>query len=62
MKFRRLGIVVVAAVMATLSSASAQVLSIPPGWQMERAVLLSRHGVRAPLLTNAELDSRSATP
>lgn len=62
MKLRHLGIIVIAAVLAALSPASAQILPVPPGWQMERAVLLSRHGVRAPLLTNAELDSHSASP
>ena len=40
----------------------AQILPIPPGWQMERAVLLSRHGVRAPLQSPEELDRHAATP
>ncbi|CAN5799912.1 AppA family phytase/histidine-type acid phosphatase [soil metagenome] len=42
--------------------ATAQLLPVPPGWQMERAVLLSRHGVRAPVRPNAELDQFVATP
>ncbi|MGD9886044.1 MAG: histidine-type phosphatase [Reyranella sp.] len=67
MKRRHLGIIVIAAVLAAFSPAAvspvrAQILPIPPGWQMERAVLVSRHGVRAPFLTNVELDSRSASP
>jgi len=62
MKRRLLGIVIVAAMVAAVVPASAQILPVPPGWQMERAVLVSRHGVRAPLPTNAELDSRSASP
>lgn len=67
MKLRRLGIIVIAAMLAALLPAAlspvrAQILPIPPGWQMERAVLVSRHGVRAPFQSNAELDSRSASP
>ena len=42
--------------------ASAQLLPIPPGWQIERAVLLSRHGVRAPLESNEEMNRFAATP
>ncbi|HEX9326364.1 MAG TPA: histidine-type phosphatase, partial [Reyranella sp.] len=42
--------------------AIAQVLPIPPGWQMERAILLSRHGVRSPLKSNEEMDRHVATP
>jgi 4-phytase/acid phosphatase len=42
--------------------AAAQILPIPPGWQMERAILLSRHGVRSPLRTNEEMDRHVATP
>ncbi len=48
--------------MAGFASAQAQILPIPPGWQLERAVLLSRHGVRAPLESNEELDRFAATP
>ena len=32
--------------------AAAQILPIPPGWHMERAILLSRHGVRSPTKSN----------
>ena len=42
--------------------ASAQILPVPPGWQMERAVLLSRHGVRSPLKSNEEMDQHVAQP
>jgi len=42
--------------------AAAQILPIPPGWQMQRAVLLSRHGVRSPEKPNSELDQYVATP
>ena len=38
--------------------ASAQVLPIPPGWQIERTVLLSRHGVSAPLESNEQMKGR----
>lgn len=62
MKIRLLGIIVVAAVLAALAPASAQILPVPPGWKMERVVLLSRHGVRAPFETNAELDRYAASP
>lgn len=42
--------------------AAAQILPIPPGWQIERAILLSRHGVRSPLGSNQEMDRHVATP
>ncbi len=42
--------------------AAAQILPIPPGWQTERAILLSRHGVRSPLKPNEELDRLVAAP
>lgn len=45
-----------------VGAALAQVQPIPKGWQVERTVLLSLHGVRAPETPNDELDSRSATP
>lgn len=44
------------------NSASAQILPVPPGWQVQRAVLLSRHGVRSPEKPNSELDGYVATP
>ena len=56
--------VVVAVIFGLLvgGPAAAQILPIPPGWQMERAILLSRHGVRSPLKTNEEMDRHVATP
>ena len=42
--------------------AAAQILPTPPGWQIDRTILLSRHGVRAPLKTNEEMDKYAATP
>ncbi len=53
---------VVASWLAGIAPAAAQLLPTPPGWQIERAVLLSRHGVRSPTLPNAELDRIAATP
>jgi 4-phytase/acid phosphatase len=55
-------VLLIATLLAGLSPADAQILPVPPGWQIERAVLLSRHGVRAPIETNAELDQFVATP
>ncbi|MBI2738924.1 MAG: histidine-type phosphatase [Rhodospirillales bacterium] len=55
--------VVVAVIFGLLlgEPAAAQLLPIPPGWQMERAVLLSRHGVRSPI--SEEMDRYAvATP
>lgn len=54
-------LVFVSAVLAAAAPAAAQI-PIPPGWQAERAVVLIRHGVHSPFDSNAELDSRSATP
>src|SRR4029450_8853760 len=56
--------VVVAVILGLLlgEPAAAQMLPIPPGWQMERAILLSRHGVRAPVKSNEEMDQHVATP
>jgi 4-phytase/acid phosphatase len=42
--------------------AAAQILPVPPGWQMERAILLMRHGVRSPLKHDEQVDRRVATP
>ncbi|MBM3647871.1 MAG: histidine-type phosphatase [Alphaproteobacteria bacterium] len=42
--------------------AAAQILPIPPGWQLDRAVLLSRHGVRAPVRAADDRDRQVATP
>jgi 4-phytase/acid phosphatase len=61
MKPRFLGVVLLA-LLAGLSPAGAQILPVPPGWQLERAVLVSRHGVSAPTPADEELDRRVATP
>lgn len=53
--------VLVASLSAGLATAGAQILPTPPGWQIERAVLVSRHGVRAPSEPNAEMDRHVAT-
>ena len=60
MKLRFFGVIAVV-LLAGLSPAAAQI-PIPPGWQAERAVVLVRDGVYAPLQTNAELDKHVATP
>jgi 4-phytase/acid phosphatase len=52
---------IVASLLAGLMPAAAQIEPTPPGWQIERAILLSRHGVRSPTQTNAELDRLAAT-
>ncbi|MCA0301490.1 MAG: histidine-type phosphatase [Proteobacteria bacterium] len=44
------------------SPAEAQVAPVPRGWQLERAVVLSRHGVRPPTKPNSEIDREAATP
>lgn len=56
--------VLVAFLLAALLAqpASAQLLPVPPGWQMERVILLMRHGVRSALQSNDELDKFSAQP
>jgi len=51
----------VASVVAMMTPVHAQILPTPPGWQIERAVVLNRHGVRAPIATNEQLDRYSAT-
>ena len=60
MRIRVLVVVIVGLLLG--EPAAAQILPIPPGWQMERAVLLSRHGVRSPIKSNEELDRHVATP
>ena len=47
---------------ATLAPAEAQVAPVPPGWQIERVVLLARHGVRAPDQSPEELAKYAASP
>jgi 4-phytase/acid phosphatase len=53
---------VVASLLGVVAPAAAQIMPTPPGWQIERGVLLSRHGVRSPTQPNAELDKIAATP
>lgn len=62
MSIRVLVCVFVSTLVAGLAPARAQILPVPPGWQLERAVLLSRHGVRAPVETKEELDRHVAEP
>jgi len=62
MSSRVLVAIILSAVLAGRSAAHAQILPVPPGWQLERAVLLSRHGVRSPSATNQELDRYASTP
>jgi 4-phytase/acid phosphatase len=62
MSIRVFTVVLVASLLAALMPASAEILPTPPGWQLERAVLLNRHGVRSPTVPNEELDKYSATP
>jgi 4-phytase/acid phosphatase len=61
MKFRVL-VLVVSTLLAGLAPAAAQLLPIPPGWQLERTVMLVRHGVYAPVEPLADLDTQVATP
>ncbi|MBV8167059.1 MAG: histidine-type phosphatase [Alphaproteobacteria bacterium] len=56
----RVLLVIVAALLA--GPAAAEILPIPPGWQIERAILLSRHGVRSMLKSAEEMDRKVATP
>ena len=58
MKLRFFGVLAIV-LLAAVGPAAAQI-PIPPGWQAERAVVLVRDGVYAPLQT--ELDSNVATP
>ena len=61
MSLRVLVFACVAALLAAVVPAAAQI-PIPPGWQPERAVVLLRDGVHAPVQTNEELDRHVATP
>ncbi len=61
MKVRVFLATVAASLLAGLMPAAAQLEPTPPGWQIERAIVLSRHGVRSPTRTNAELDRLAAT-
>ncbi|MBL6652186.1 MAG: histidine-type phosphatase [Reyranella sp.] len=60
MRIRVLVVLVMAMLLA--GPAAAEVLPIPPGWQIERAILLSRHGVRSPQRSAEEIDRNVATP
>lgn len=62
MSIRVFAAVVVATILAVSMPAKAEILPTPPGWQIERAVLLNRHGVRSPTVSNAQLDKHSVTP
>jgi 4-phytase/acid phosphatase len=48
--------------LAQAVSPVAPVSPVPRGWQFERAVVLSRHGVRPPTRPDSTLDRDSATP
>jgi 4-phytase / acid phosphatase len=61
MRIRVLVFLFVSALLAAAVPAAAQI-PIPPGWQAERAVVLLRDGVHAPVQTNEELDKYVATP
>jgi 4-phytase/acid phosphatase len=60
MRIRVLVVVLLAVLLA--EPAAAQILPIPPGWQIERAILLSRHGVRSPQRSAEEIDRNVASP
>jgi 4-phytase/acid phosphatase len=62
MSIRVFTVVLVASLLAALMPASAEILPTPPGWQIERALLVNRHGVRSPTASNEQLDKHSATP
>lgn len=62
MSIRAFTVVFVASILAALMPASAEILPTPPGWQIERALLVNRHGVRSPTASNEALDRYSATP
>jgi len=62
MSIRVFAVVLVATILAASMPASAEILPTPPGWQIERAVLVNRHGVRSPTAPNEKLDKHSATP
>ena len=49
-------------VLGAVAPAAAQVPPIPPGWQMERVILLARHDVRAPDQSPEELARFAASP
>src|ERR1700730_12745079 len=61
MSLRVLVFAFVAALLTAAVPAAAQI-PIPPGWQPERAVVLLRDGVHAPVQNTQELDKYVATP
>ena len=62
MSIRVFAAVLVATILSGSMPARAEILPTPPGWQIERAVLVNRHGVRSPTAPNEQLDRHSATP
>ena len=62
MSIRTFFAVILASLMAGLAPAFAQIPPTPPGWQLERAVVLSRHGVRSPIESSEELNKLAAMP
>jgi 4-phytase/acid phosphatase len=59
MRVRVLVVVVLSCLLG--HAAAAQPVPVPTGWQMERAILVSRHGVRAPTKPNDEIASYAAS-
>ncbi len=62
MKPRLFAAVLLSILTAGLAPAGAEVPPIPPGWQMERVVLLARHAVRSPTRSPEELARYAASP
>jgi 4-phytase / acid phosphatase len=62
MKFRVFALVFASSLLAGLAPAAAQIPPISQGWQLERAVLVVRHGVYAPVESLDALDKHVATP
>ena len=64
MRIRVLAVVILPTLLAALlgHTAAAQPVPVPPGWQIERAILVSRHGVRAPTRPNDEIARYAASP
>jgi 4-phytase / acid phosphatase len=62
MEFRVFALVFASSLLAGLAPAAAQILPIPQSWQLERAVLVVRHGVYAPVEAPGDLDKRVAMP
>ena len=62
MKIRLAAAVLVSTLMAGLAPAGAQVPAIPPGWQTERVIMISRHSVQAPSQSPEELARFASSP